>query len=171
MKLPSRLAVAAMGALALAGAATGIAYAATSIGSRTSDALIKTTSSTNLSSTGGVYTVIETLTLPPGKWVLQADNTMVNFGPSDYTRCVLFSGSTGLNGHASMVGDPNASGAQGPGVYVATLSETSSVKLSATTKVGVQCGHDNTNGSTPYIDSDATLWAHRAKSLVQLTTP
>jgi hypothetical protein len=172
MKKHFRLAVAAVGALATVGLTAGIAYASGAISSTTTDATIMTTANTNLSPVGGLNTVIESLTLPAGKWIVHADNTMVNFGPSDYTRCGLFRGTTALpGGHASMVGDPNAFGAQGPGVYVATVSETNGIVLSVPTKVSLGCGHDTSNGSTPYIDAGATMWAHRATSLVQLTTP
>ena len=54
---------------------------------------------------------------------------------------------------------------------MATMSETGSVTLASGTVVSVQCEHDDTNGSVPYIDGDAVRWAHRATSLVQLTTP
>jgi hypothetical protein len=131
-----------------------------------------TTANTNLSTAGGVYSVVESLPLPAGKWVVHADNTMVNFGPSDYTRCQLFSGATGLpGGHAAMVGDPQLFGSQGPGAYVATVSETDGVVLTAPGTVSLECGHDNPNGSTPYIDAGAVLWAHHAASLAQLSTP
>ena len=153
-------------ALFAVGTATGIAYAASSgITSTTSDALIRTTSNTNLNATPSVQTTIEALTLPAGKWVVHADNTMVNFGAADIARCTLFSGATLLDAHASDVGSST-------GVSeVATASETGSVILTANTKVSVQCEHDTSNGSSTYVDADAVLWAHRATSIVQLTTP
>jgi hypothetical protein len=33
----------------------------------------------------------------------------------------------------------------------------------------LQCEHDNSNGANPYVDPDATFWAHNTNSL-QLTT-
>jgi hypothetical protein len=82
-------------ALIAVGTATGVAYAASSgITSTTSDALIRTTSNNNLNAAAGVQTTIEALTLPAGKWVVHADNTMVNFGAADIARCTLFSGAT-----------------------------------------------------------------------------
>ena len=174
MQRSARLIAASLGGLILAGASTGIAFAmerASSVTSTTSDAVIKTTASTNLSSFGGVQTVVESLKLPKGSWVLHADNTIVNYGPSDYARCTLFSGATNSTAHAAMVGDGAQSGNQGPGTTVATLSETDSVTLTSGTVVSVQCEHDISNGAVPYVDGDATLWAHRATSLVQQTTP
>ncbi len=109
--------------------------------------------------------------LTKGTWVLHADNTVVNFGDSDYTRCALISGTTSLNAHATMVGNPGGPGSQGPGTILATLSETASVTLTSGTVISVQCSHDTSNGSTPYVDTGAVLWAHRGTSVVATTTP
>ena len=120
----------------------------------------------NISTTGGTETSIMTLQLPAGKWVLHADQTMVNFGPSDFGGCSI--GDTtnnNLNTHRTMVGDPNASGAQGPASFATVLSETAAVSLSAPTTVTVLCEHDKSNGATPYIDSNADLWAHLSAKL------
>jgi hypothetical protein len=126
----------------------------------------------NLSTTGGVSTPIMTLKLPAGKWVLHADQTMVNFGPSDYAGCEIGdTANSDLNAHNNIVGDPNATGAQGPASFVDTLSETAAVSLSAPTTVTITCGHNNTNGATPYINSNADLWAHRSANLVITQLP
>lgn len=126
----------------------------------------------NISTTGGVETPIMTLRLPAGKWVLQADQTMVNFGPSDYSGCTIADTvNSDLNAHGAMVGDPNAVGALGPAAFVATMSETAAVSLSAPTTVTITCSHQNTNGATPYINSNADLWAHRSSNLVITQLP
>jgi len=126
----------------------------------------------NLSATGGVSTPIMTLKLPAGKWVLHADQTMVNFGPSDYAGCEIGdTANSDLNAHNNIVGDPNATGAQGPAPFVDTLSETAAVSLSAPTTVTITCSHQNTNGATPYINSNADLWAHRSSNLVITQLP
>jgi len=126
----------------------------------------------NLSATGGVSTPIMTLKLPAGKWVLHADQTMVNFGPSDYAGCEIGdTANSDLNAHNNIVGDPNATGAQGPASFVDTLSETAAVSLSAPTTVTITCGHNDTNGATPYINSNADLWAHRSSNLVITQLP
>ena len=69
----------------------------------------------NINTAGGVETPIMTLTLPAGKWVLHADQTMVNFGPSDYGGCTIRdTANSDLDAHGAIVGDPNATGALGP---------------------------------------------------------
>lgn len=147
-----------VGALALAGTATGVAFAiGTSITSTTTDAVIRTTANTSLSSTGGVETVIESLSLPAGKWMLHADNTVVdNVGGID--RCALFSGATLLDQHA----------VSGPPIL--GDSETAGAVLTKTTTVSVECESD-ASGEGAYIDAGADLWAHKVSSLVSLTTP
>jgi hypothetical protein len=170
----ARLIAAALGGLILAGATTGIAVAvetSSSVNSSTSDAVVKTTAGTNLSATGRQFTVIESFKLPKGSWVLHADQTTVNFGPSDYVRCVIANGATSLDGHSSLVGDGTQSDNNGPGTFASTMSETGSVTLTSGSEISVQCEHDHSNGSVPSVDPDAALWAHRATGLVQLTTP
>ena len=163
MKRFSPLALGVVAVMAV-GAGSGIAYAASSgITSTTSDALIRTTSNTNMSATPGVQTTIEALTLPAGKWVVHADNTMVNFGALDIDRCTIFSGSNLLDAHATNIGNTASE--------VGSASETGTVVLAAATKVSVQCEHDTANGSSSYVDADAVLWAHRATSIVSMTTP
>jgi hypothetical protein len=153
--------------------ATSQAVAATAVTSTTvQDYWEQTNHNINLSGTGGVSTPIMTLRLPAGKWVLHADQTMVNFGPSDYAGCEIGdTANSDLNAHNNIVGDPNATGAQGPAPFVDTLSETAAVSLSAPTTVTITCGHNNTNGATPYINSNADLWAHRSSNLVITQLP
>lgn len=128
--------------------------------------------SINISTNGGVQTPIMTLKLPAGKWVLHADQTIVNFGPSDFSGCTIADTSnSNLNTHRTIVGDPSATGAQGPATYAAVLSETAAVSLSASTTITVTCEHDLSDGATPYIDSNADLWAHRSSDLVITQLP
>jgi hypothetical protein len=132
----------------------------------------QTNQTINITATGGAETPIMTLALPAGHWVLHADQTMVNFGPSDYAGCSIGdTANTNLNTHRTMVGDPNATGSQGPASYVTVLSETAAVSLSAPTTVTVLCEHDTSNGAIPYIDSNADLWAHRSANLVITQLP
>jgi len=120
----------------------------------------------SISTSGGVETPIMTLRLPAGNWVVHADQTIVNFGPSDYAGCtVADTSNSDLNAHGSMVGDPNANGAMGPAGFMGSLSETTTVSLSAPTTVTITCSHQNTNGATPYINANADLWAHRSANL------
>jgi hypothetical protein len=145
-----------------------VATSAHGVRPTTTDLLVRTTESTPLSATGGVQTVVEHVVLPPGRWVLYGDDSLVNFAASDYTRCTLFEGSTALSGHATMVGDPTAAGALGPAAFVATLSVVDAVSLRTPTEVSVDCEHDHTDGAAPYVDADATLWAHRSSGLQQM---
>jgi hypothetical protein len=148
--------------LALAGTAAGAAFALgnSSVTSRTTDAIITTTANTNLSSTGGAETVIESLSLPKGKWILHADNTVVDFTGGIIDRCAIFSGATSLDSHA-------VSGGLGA---IFGDSESAAAVLTGTTTVSVQCEADS-SGSTAYIDAGADLWAHKASSLDSETTP
>jgi hypothetical protein len=124
-----------------------------------------------MSATGGAETPIMTLALPAGKWILHADETMVNFGPSDYAGCSIDTPNSDLNNHGTMVGDPNASGGQGPASFLATLSETAAVSFSAPTTVTILCDHNTSNGAIPYINPSADLWAHRSSNLVITQLP
>ena len=150
-------------------AATGRVVAATST---VNDYWEQTNHNINMSSAGGTQAPIMTLNLPAGRWILHADQTMVNFGPSDYAGCTISDPSNpDLNSHGTIVGDPNAAGAWGPASFVASLSETVAVSLSATTTVSVSCDHQNSNGSTPYINSNADSRAHRSSNLVITQLP
>jgi hypothetical protein len=164
---------ATVGASAPAWATTATSQAATATAATTvQDYWEQTSHNITMSATGGAETPIMTLALPAGHWVLHADQTMVNFGPSDYAGCSIGDTSNNnLNTHRTMVGDPNASGGQGPASYVTVLSETAAVSLSAPTTVTIYCEHDTSNGAIPYIDSAADLWAHRSSSLVITQLP
>ena len=45
------------------------------------------------------------------------------------------------------------------------------MSLSAPTTVTITCSHQDTNGATPYINSNADLWAHRSSNLVITQLP
>jgi hypothetical protein len=132
----------------------------------------QTHSGVNISTTGGVETPIMTLSLAAGKWVLHADQTMVNWGPSDYGGCSIGdTANSNLNTHRTMVGNPNAGGAMGPASFVTVLSETAAVSLSAPTTITIVCEHDDSNGATPSIDPNADLSAHKSANLVITQLP
>jgi hypothetical protein len=132
----------------------------------------QTHSNINLSTTGGLGTTIETLALPAGQWVLHADQSLVNFGPSDYASCEIGdSANADLNAHRTMVGDPSQSGAEGPASFVTAVSETAAVDLPSPDTITVICAHDTSNGSTPYVDSNADLSAHMATNLAITQLP
>jgi hypothetical protein len=134
------------------------------------DAVIHTTAAKSLSTTGGAETTIISVILPAGSWVISATVTLVNFGPSDYTRCQIVAGTTQIGAATTMVGNPTLTGAQGSAPFVATLSTMGAFKTSAVaTTVNVNCSHDH---STPppngpgYVDPLATLHAQKSASLV-----
>jgi hypothetical protein len=91
---------------------------------------------------------------------------LVNFGPSDYTRCNLVVNGTQVAAVSTIVGDPNASGSQGAAPYLSPFSLTGGANVPATGGTGaLQCWHDNSNGATPYVDGGATVWAHKTAGL------
>jgi len=159
------LAVGTATVLAQATAATSrVATARVTASSTVSDYWEQTHHAIHLSTTGGVETPIMSRTLPAGHWVLHADQTMVNFGPSDFTGCSIGDiFNHNLNTHRTIVGNPFSG--------VAVLSETAAVTVRFSTRITVFCEHDTTNGSTPYIDPDADLWAHRSSRLVITQLP
>jgi hypothetical protein len=119
-------------------------------------------------------TPILTLTFPASSsathYVLAAQGDIVNFGASDYTRCNLPVNGTQIGAVSTIVGNPTASGAQGPAAFQSPFSLTGAVNVPATGGTGVlQCWHDHTNGATPYVDGDASVWAHRTASLKTAT--
>lgn len=147
----------------------GAAYAASSstpTASKT-DTIVATSTNVNLSATGGVETTIATLNLPPGAFVLHASGDVVNFGPSDFTRCQIVVASTQVAAVSTLVGDPAATGAQGPAGLLSSFALVGgAVNATTTTELAaLRCEHDNTNGSTPYVDGGASLWAHKTSGL------
>ncbi len=133
------------------------------------DVLAETSSNTNLSTVGGQETTVISMTLPAGSWVITSEDTLVNFGPSDYFRCAIQApGTTQIASGSSMVGDPNLSGAQGPGVYVAGRGLVGSLKSTSSFTASLVCSHDNNTPSgngPPYVDAGAVMWAHVSQGL------
>jgi hypothetical protein len=166
-------AVAAAIAIAPATAAAGrVAAAGVPASTTVSDYWEQTHHGINISTTGGVETPIMSRTLPAGHWVLHADQTMANLGPSDFGGCSIGDTSNhNLNTHRTVVGNPNLAGAKGPSPLSTVLSETAAVSLSASSKITVFCEHDNSNGATPFIDPNADLWAHRSSRLIITQLP
>jgi hypothetical protein len=107
------------------------------------------------------------VTLPPGRWVLHADVSVYNKGPSDFVGCVIGDTDTpSLNAHRTIVGDPTLKGNVGPAPLVGLISATAAVTIKTATRVFVKCEHDTARGASPYIDQGADLWAHQAAYLV-----
>lgn len=169
--------VLAVGILAASGYV--IAVAAGSVTASATDTIVASTASTTLSTTGGVETTILTLTLPGSAtisrhYVLTASGDVVNFGPSDYTRCQIFVNSTQIAAVSMIVGDPSALGALGPAGFLSTFAEVGGVTIPAGTAsetATLQCEHDFSDGATPYVDPGASLTSHRTSSLKVATEP
>ena len=127
-------------------------------------------SNTNLSTTGGPMTPVVRVKLPTApagtRFVLTAQGDLVNFGPSDYTRCSLVVNGTQVAAVSTIVGDPSASGSEGPAAFLSPFALTGGVDVPASGGTAVlECWHDDTNGATPYVDIGASVWAHRTESL------
>lgn len=67
---------------------------------------------------------------------------------------------------STIVGAPTATGAMGPAAFLSTFAMAGGVTVPRGGATAVlQCWHDNTFGATPYVDANASLWAHRTASL------
>lgn len=161
--------VAAMSAAVIGGSA----YAATSstVSASATDTVVTLASANrSLSVTGGEMTPVLMLRLPDthkaSHYVLAAQGDLVNFGPSDYTRCNIVVNDHQVAAVSTIVGDPSAPGTEGPAAFVSPFALTGGVTVPKTGATAVlQCWHDNTFGATPYVDTNASLWAHRTASL------
>lgn len=169
--LARRRQLTATAAVAAAALIAGTAYAAsTSVTASSTDNVVTRSSGTSLSTSGGTLTPVITVQLPAATsathYVFAAQGDLVNFGPSDFTRCILMVAGTQVAGVSTMVGDPTASGEQGPSAILSPFSVTGAANVPAAGGTAVlECSHDNTNGAAPYVDAGASLWAHRTTSL------
>ncbi len=103
------------------------------------------------------------MTLPAGNWVLRADESVYNKGPSDFVGCMIGDAATpSLNSHRAIVGDPSRHGNVGPAPLMTVISETAAVTLTTSARIFVLCEHDTARGASPYIDPGADLWAHES---------
>ncbi|MBF6049943.1 hypothetical protein GO001_32975 [Streptomyces sp. NRRL B-1677] len=132
------------------------------------DVVRQSSSAVQLSTAGGAQATVVSETLPAGSWVLSGNATLVGWGPSDYTRCILYAGGTVVGGATTMVGNPG-SGSAGTGVFAATVSTQGAFSSTSPTTVSMRCAHDadRAAGAAPYVDPQATLWAHRTDGLGQ----
>ncbi|WP_058041812.1 hypothetical protein [Streptomyces roseifaciens] len=132
------------------------------------DVVRQSSSAVQLSTAGGAHTTVVSESVPAGSWVLSANATLVSWGPSDYTRCMLYSGNTNIGGASTIVGSPGP-GSAGTGTFVTTVSVHGAFSSTSATTVSLRCGHDQDRaaGAAPYVDPQATLWAHRSESLGQ----
>jgi hypothetical protein len=145
---------------------TASAYAVGSgVTASATDVVITSSGPHNLSANGGVRTTVLTATLPSGKWVLSASGNLVDWGPSDYTRCAILVGGTQVAGVSTMVGDPNGVGNWGPSSILSPFSLIGAVALKTSGTATIQCWHDSTVSSSGYVDPGATLQLHKTTSL------
>jgi hypothetical protein len=117
---------------------------------------------TTLGGIGGVWTPIVHLRVPAGHWVLQAEQTVVNVGGSDYARCAIGESSKDpWDEQSAFVGET------GEATMADVIAETAAVTLPGPATVSVFCEHDTTTGYSnyPYVDAGADLWAHPAAGL------
>lgn len=106
-----------------------------------------------------------TLSLPAGRWVLSASGDLVDWGPSDYTRCRIQVGGRQIAATSTMVGNGAAVGAHGPASFLSPFSLTGAVSLTSPAAATLDCWHDATVSSGAYVDPNASLYAHKSGSL------
>ena len=152
-------------ATVVSAAFVAIAMSETIVSGTSKDAVSESATNTNLSTTGGAPVTITQMTLPSGAWVVSAEATLVNFGPSDYVRCKIEENGTQVAAGTSMVGNVNLTGNQGPGSYVAGRGLIGAFKTSSPVPVALVCEHDHSTPAgegPPYVDGGAVLWAHKS---------
>jgi hypothetical protein len=132
------------------------------------DTVATTHQHTALPSQGGATVSVLHLPLAQGRYVVSAAATLVNFDPSDYTRCQVTLDGTEVGSATAMVGD-GTRGTNGDGALVVPIA------MNGTAVVGVgggslelRCWHD-ADGRAPYVDGSPTLVAHRTTSLKRIT--
>jgi len=162
------LSAAAIAVAALA--AGGAAYATTATPTAAAtDSVAHSTASRVLPAAGGSVVTVLSLHLPAGKYVLSGAGDLVNWGPSDYSRCKILVGSTQVTAVSTIVGSPTGTGSYGAAAFVSPFALTGGVSVgTAGATASLQCWHDSTNGSQPFVDPGASLYAHKTTSL-QLT--
>ena len=136
-------------------AATGLT-AAYSADSSAADVFSRNTyESKFLSDTGAPVTILS-MTIPAGKWVVNAKVNPVNFGAADYVRCRIIAGITQKDAGATLLGNaaPGPTGEMGPSVAQIALQAVVTTTSSKVFKV--DCQHDF---PTPgiYVDPGAKI--------------
>lgn len=141
MKLALTISAIAASALVLAGPAQ-------------SEKLFKarTTVQTDLPATKDATTLVLQISVPAGRWLIQAKTQAVNFGNADIVRCQLNKGnSTVLDGSGTQVG--STSGLP----LVAMLVNQAVTKTTAATNIKFLCSHSETAQSGIYLDPGSSL--------------
>jgi hypothetical protein len=133
------------------------------------DTVVRSASVKNLSYEAKTRVPILAVALPAGMYVLTVHGDLVNFGPSDFTRCQVVVNGAEIASVSTIVGDQGLRN-RGPAGYVSPFSLAGGVKVgNAGATATLQCWHDNANGAAPYVDRGATLVTHRTDSLKVVT--
>jgi hypothetical protein len=166
---PSLRAIGAIGLVTAAasfGAASAHASAPAITVSHTDTVASHASGGITLSPTGGQKTPIVSMSLPQGSYVLSASGDVVNFGPSDFTRCDIMVKGIEVGANSTIVGDPSQSGSVGSASLLSPVLVTGGVSVASPGATAtLYCWHDNSNGSAPYFDVAGSMWAHRSSSL------
>lgn len=136
-------------------AATGF-MAAYSASSSAADVFSRNTNtSKNLSDTGAPVAILS-VTVPAGKWIVNAKVNPVSFGAADYVRCRIMVGTSQKDAGATLLGNaaPGPTGEMGPSVAQIALQAV--VTTTSSKDFKVDCQHDF---PTPgiYVDPGAKI--------------
>ena len=136
-------------------AATGFT-AAYSANSSAADVFSRNTNtSKNLSDTGAPVAILS-VTVPAGKWIVNAKVNPVSFGAADYVRCRIMVGTSQKDAGATLLGNaaPGPTGEMGPSVAQIALQAV--VTTTSSKDFKVDCQHDF---PTPgiYVDPGAKI--------------
>jgi hypothetical protein len=140
-------------------ATAGVTYALSRpnlVTTTNTDVYRRTTHNMNLWSTGVRLMTILSFTVPKGSWVISASVEAVQGGGgAGDARCGVYAGPTELDGQAGNLDSSS----------IASINPVGAFTTATKSKVTLQCW-DDLNLATPnYIDTGATLLAHRATSL------
>lgn len=127
------------------------------------DVHVRKNSSTFLTQTPGYNTTVLSVQLPAGQWVLSSRASLVNFGPSDYTRCQLVSNDIQVGAATAFIGSDST--------FVSTIAITGAFSSDDVATVELRCGHDVFSSNPPYVDPHVTIWAHRSNDLQIIELP
>lgn len=135
---------------------------------RATDIVATTHHSTPLPANSTDKVTVLHLAVGPGQYVVSAAADLVNFEPSDYTRCQLTLNGTEIGATSAMVGD-GTHGTNGDGSLVVPIAINAAGTVgSGGGTVEFRCWHD-TAGRAPYVDPAPSLVVHRASVLKRVT--
>ncbi len=136
-------------------AATGF-MAAYSASSSAADVFSRNTNtSKNLSDTGAPVAILS-VTVPAGKWIVNAKVNPVSFGAADYVRCRIMVGTSQKDAGATLLGNAEPGPTGEMGASVAQIALQAVVTTTSSKDFKVDCQHDF---PTPgiYVDPGAKI--------------